>query len=199
MSTQAKPSVVECHGPGCKRAGHVWTYHHGKYCSNECQARAKGRRALSGLKYKHTRCFTCLAELKDIEPPKPDYEFTERGVELTYDAEKDILDWVQYRQTYSRKAACGYQSLRPEAGIGEKPAGPLTVTGAVCDECGNATHVHHIAMLADGHRTAALIGEYLADEDEGDEHDFDTELLHRRYAETGDIELAAGVAILAVD
>lgn len=195
MSAEAKPSVVECHGPECKRAGPTWQFHHGVFCSDECEARAKGRQALSDLRSSHAHCFTCFAQLKDIEDPKPDWEFTEKGVELTYNAEDDYLEWVQYRQEHTRKAACGYQDLRPEADIGSKTVaqGRKTISAAVCGECGNTQHYQHIAMIADGHRTAALTAAYLNDEDE---HEFDTELLHRRYVATGDIELATGEAIL---
>ena len=184
--------VVECGRPDCTRSGRPWDFQKG-YCSVEHWHQDVGRKALSGLKYSHTRCFTCLSILKEIQPPKPKFEFRESGAELTYNADRDIIETVRYGQEKTRQAACGYQHLTPEATIGEKNVGPKIVTGTICDECGSTDHTEHIATVAGGHRTAALAVEYLDDEDEDD---FDGEVLHRRYAETDDIELATGAAII---
>ena len=135
-----------------------------------------------------------MATLKDIEPPKPKFEFYESGAELTYNPEKDFIEVVRYGQEITQQSACGYQYNRPEATVGEKEVRHKTVTATVCGECGNTNHRDHIGIIADGHRTAALVATYLAEDDDAD--DFNTELLHRRYVETGDIELAAGAAII---
>lgn len=186
--------VIECKRPGCERAGRPWSFQHG-YCEREHWEQHIGRKALSGVRTSHTRCFTCFTTLKEIEEPKPDMEFRESGVELTYNPEKDFIEAVRYGQEETRKAACGYQHLHPTAAIGQKNVGPKVVTGTICGQCGATNHRDHIAMIADGHRTAALAVAHLRERDD-DYDEFDSELLHRRYAETGDIAEAAGAAII---
>lgn len=192
---QPEQRTVECRHPDCERAGRPWDFQAG-YCSRKHWHQHLGRKALSHVRTSHTRCFTCFATLKEIEQPKPDMEFRESGVELTYNPEKDYIEAVRYGQEVTRKAAIGYQYLRPEATIGEKEVGPKTVTGTICGECGSTNHKQHIAMIADGHRTAALAVEHLQEQDDDDFSPFNTELLHRRYIETGDIAEAAGAAII---
>lgn len=195
MSTKASQPVVECQGPDCNAVGREWQYHHGKYCSNECEHRGRGRKALSSLRSDHTRCFSCQASLKEIEPPKPPKLFTESGVEITYNADEDRIEALRYGQEVTSGVACGYQHTLPDSAIGEKDIRHKTVTGVVCGNCGSADHRQHIAFIADGHRTAAAIVEYL-DEENDDVDDFDREVLHREYAATDDIELATGAAII---
>ena len=184
--------VIECDLRGCERAGRPWTFQSG-CCTREHWHKHRGRKALSSLKFDHTRCFSCQASLKEIDPPKPDMAFRESGVGFTYNADEDRIEVLRYAQETTRQAACGYQHTLPASTIGQKDVRRKTVTGVVCGNCGSADHRQHIAFIADGHRTAAAVADYL---DEECDDEFDAETLHREYAATDDIELAAGAAII---
>lgn len=202
MSTESSQPVVECRGPQCKSVGRVRHFHHGKFCSNECEYRHRGRQALAALKYSHTVCFSCFSELKTIVSPKPDLEFRESGSELTYNADEDRIEVLRYGQEITRESACGYQYRTPQATIDEKPAKHGMITGTICAECGSASHAEHIALLpelvgTDAHRLAGHIVNYLADDETDNDGDTpNPETLHRVYRATGNIEQAAGAALL---
>jgi hypothetical protein len=194
-SDESTQRVIECNHPECRRGGRPWTFQSG-YCTREHWEQHIGRKAFSNVRTSHTRCFTCFTSLKEIELPKPDMAFVESGVGFTYNPEEDRVEVLRYGQEETCEAAIGYQHLRPEATIGEKNVRRKVVTGTVCGECGAANHRHHIALIADGHRTAALAAEHLHGLDDDDFSEFNPELLHRCYRETGDIERAAGKAII---
>lgn len=198
---QESQPVIECGLAGCEAIGRPWTMQHG-FCEREHWERHRGRQALAALKCSHTVCFSCFSELKTIEPPKPATEFRESGAELTYNADEDRLEVLRYGQEIVREAACGYQYRTPEATIDEKPAKHGMITGTVCAECGSTSHTEHIALLpelagVDAHRLAGHIVNYLADDETDTDGDTpNPETLHRVYRETGDIEQAAGAALL---
>lgn len=185
-ATSTDQQVVECRAPGCETAGREWNFHHGKYCSNECETRAAGREAIAEYLYSHTVCGTCFRDLKEIEEPKPEraFEFTTTG--WTYDDRGRVrLQYID--QTESRAAAIGFQYRTENGSIGEKQRSRRVVTGTVCNRCGNTDHWHHEPLLSD----PADI-ERLADrlDDAVDPH-----RLHVEYIETKDIDLAAGRAL----
>ena len=192
MSIQTKQRTVECKFPDCDTVDPIWKFHHGKYCSTECELRHDGQKALAPWKYSHTRCFTCLNRLKEIEPPKPDSQFVETGTGWAWDEEFGCFTLERYDQEVTRTCAVGYQHLTPEAGVGEKDVGPKVATGAVCDVCGNTDHTAHHSFLVDTHPTAGRIADYLQEESD---RTFCIQTLHRAYAETDDLELAVGKAI----
>lgn len=193
IDTSQTPTVINCDLSECDEYGYRFEFHDGKYCSNLCKWRATGRGAVAtGLRFEHTRCWTCLAELKEIEPAKPEEQFTESGAELTFDPEEGRVTVEKWSQEETADAACGFQHLTPSAAIGQKDVGRLVRTGTICGECGTTRHTTHTPYLAEGHRTAARLVEYLWENDDVD--DVDPETLHRAYAHTGDLELAAGAA-----
>lgn len=182
---------VECQYHECAEHGRTWEFHHGKYCRTRCEVKARGRRALRSCRYDHTLCFTCLRPLKSIEPPKPDFEFTERGHEWTRGEDGEpTLEY--YSQEVTRDAACGWQYRTQWAGNGEKHRFGMIVTGVICSNCGNTDHSHHEACLADRDAIGRLVTR-LYDADDytvTSEHE-----LHREYEATRDIDLAVGRAV----
>jgi len=140
--------------------------------------------------FDHCRCFTCFRELKTVNPPKPDFEFTENGHGWTLDDDGNpTLEY--YDQTYSRQAATGFQFLTENAGKGEKQRGDAVITGTICSECGNTDHTHHDPVLADRNAIGRLAS--LLDQD--DDVVFNVETLHREYNHSEDVELAVGEAL----
>jgi hypothetical protein len=140
--------------------------------------------------YDHRRCYSCFHELKTINPPKPDWEFDERGHGWTIDENGDqTLEF--YDQTHSRDAAVGFQFGTEHATKGEKQRGDAVITGTICQECGNTDHKHHDPVLAD----RAAVGRLATLLDAEDDVVFDPEILHRVYARTTDLELAVGRAL----
>jgi hypothetical protein len=189
-NSNPSPTTVECNHPECDTLGNNWEFHHGKYCSNKCETRHAGRKQLRSLIYDHTLCLTCFRTLKTVNPPKPDWEFDERGHGWTIDENgEQTLEY--YDQTQSRSAAVGFQFGTEHATKGEKQRGDAVITGTICQQCGNTDHKHHDPALAD--RTA--VGRLATLLDQDDDVVFDAEALHRVYAHTGDLELAVGRAL----
>lgn len=183
------PPTVECRAPDCTTLDKKWTFHHGKFCSTECETKHAGREAISQFKFDHTRCFTCFRQLKEIEPPKPDFEFTERGHGWTLDDEGEpTLEF--YSQEQTRDAACGFQYPTEHAGTGEKTRPHQIVTGTICGYCGNTDHTDHYATLADRAAIGRLASLLAAEDDLV----IDVHELHRVYEATQDVDLAAGIA-----
>jgi hypothetical protein len=191
MSTQSgSNTVIECRHPDCTEHGRKWNFQ-GKYCSNKCEVRHEGRGQLESLIYDHCRCFTCFRELKTVNPPKPDFEFTANGHGWTRDEDGEFtLEY--YSQEVTRQAATGFQFLSEAATKGEKQRGDRVITGTICDACGNTSHTHHDPALAD----EAAIGRLVSLLDADDDVTFDAETLHREYAATDDVELAVGRALV---
>lgn len=188
------PTRIQCKYHDCSEHGYNWEFHHGKYCSNVCETKHRGRRALKDCRYDHTRCFTCLRPLKSIEPPKPDWEFTENGHGWTRGDDGEFtLEY--YDQTVTQSAAVGWQYRTEYAGDGEKQRFGMIVTGVICESCGNTDHSHHEACLAD--RTA--IGRLVTLLLDLDDWRVDPHRLHREYEATRDIDLAAGRAVTEQD
>jgi len=190
MSTTNQSTTVECHYPECDTLGNYWEFRDGRYCSTDCELRHDGRQQLRALKYDHRRCFTCFRRLKTVNPPKPDFEFTEDGHGWTVDDNGDPrLEY--YSQEVSKQAATGFQFPTEHARKGEKQRGDHVVTGTICDRCGNTDHKHHDPALADREavgRLAALL-------DDIDDITVSPETLHRAYAAHGDLDLAVGHAL----
>jgi len=192
MSAQSQKNLSkECEHPNCDDVNQIWEMHHGKYCSNDCEVKHAGRQALGGLKFDHTHCFTCGSQLKEIAPPKPDHAFDVTGTGWTWDFEHDCWSLIRYDQEESRKSAVGFEHKTPNAGFGEKEHNERTVTGTVCDNCGNTDHTAHVPYLVETHTAAGFVSSYLIEE----EVEFCVETLHREYVETEDIELATGRAL----
>ena len=203
MSTQTQSPTVECHGPACTATGRKWEFRDGRYCSTECDLRHQGQQTLAALKYDHARCFSCFRALKDINPPKPDFEFTENGHGWTRDADGEpTLEY--FDQSVTCDAACGFQYLTGDAGKGEKQRGDRVITGTICQRCGQTSHNDHEPALADAGAIDRLL-DLLADEDDiqldadpraADDGDtvIDTDALRWAYAVSGDPLLAAGWA-----
>lgn len=189
---QRTPQRRICNLGGCEKTGHPWEFQAG-FCSTEHLHRGRGRAALAAIKYSHTHCFSCFSKLKDIEPPKPDWAFDAVTSGWTFNADEERIEMLVCDQETTSKAACGYQTLRPEATIDEKRTRTKTITGTVCDACGAADHTTHIALLADGHRTAVKAVAHCRDNDAVESLDIET--LHRRYLETDDLERATGEAV----
>jgi len=190
MSTSTKQPTVECRYHDCDAIGRKWELHHGKFCSNVCELKHRGHEALSRIIYDHTRCLTCFRQLKTINEPKPDFEFTENGHGWTIDEDGNpTLEY--YDQEVTRQAACGFQFLTEFADKGEKAHGDRVITGTICDHCGNTDHTHHDTALADREAIGRLVA-LLADEDDlvVDVHE-----LHRVYERHPDLELAVGIAL----
>lgn len=192
MSTTSDTTpVVECTYPDCDAVGRKWEFHHGKYCSNECETRHAGYEALAKIRFDHCLCTTCFRKLKTINPPKPDFEFLANGHGWTLnDHGEPTLEF--YSQEETRCAAVGFQYLTQFATKGEKNrrASDHVVTGTICDHCGNTDHTHHDPILA----TRAAIGR-LADRLVGvDDLVVDVEVLHREYDQHQDLDLAVGRA-----
>ena len=191
MSTsKSTTTTVECKHPECDTLGNHWEFRHGRYCSTDCETRHDGRRALRSLIYDHCRCYTCFRELKTVNPPKPDWEFTENGHGWTID-EDGTPTLEYYDQTHSRDAAVGFQFPTEHSTKGEKQRGETVVTGTICRACGNTDHTHHDPILADRQAVGRLVS--LLDQD--DDVAFETETLHRVYDRTQDLELAVGRAL----
>jgi len=189
MSTSKSSATIECKHPKCNEFGNHWEFQSG-YCSNRCRIRHKGLKQLSKFKYDHTRCFSCFQTLKTVNPPKPDFEFTEKGHGWTLNEnEEPTLEF--YSQKITRQAATGFQFLTKFARKGEKQRDDRVITGTICDHCGNTDHTHHIPMLADRTAIDRLVN-LLNDEDSVV---FDDEMLHREYEKTSDLELAVGRAL----
>lgn len=191
MSTQPeRTTVVECRYPGCDEFGREYTFHHGKYCSNTCELKHDGRKQLRKLMYDHCRCFTCFRALKTVAPPKPDFEFDERGHGWTFNEDGEpTLEF--YSQDVTRNAAVGFQYPTEHSTKGEKQRGDAVITGTICSECGNTDHTHHDPVLADRDAVGRLVS--LLDQD--DDVVFDVETLHREYNHSEDVELAVGEAL----
>jgi hypothetical protein len=189
-TTNTSSNTVECRYPECETLGKRWTFHHGKYCSNDCEHRHDGRKVLRKLMYNHCRCYTCFRELKTINPPKPDFEFTENGYGWTLDENGDPR-LQYYSQEITRQAATGFQFLTEHSTKGEKQRGDAVITGTICNRCGNTDHTHHDETLAD----RAAIGRLVTLLNAEDNVVFDTEILHRVYDRTTDLDLAVGTAL----
>lgn len=190
MSTTSTPPTVECHHPDCTAIGRKWELHHGKYCSNVCELKHTGREKLARFIYDHTLCYTCFQPLKTIEPPKPDFEFTERGHGWTRD--DDGNPKLQfYSQEVTRDAACGFQHLTEHADKGEMARDNRVITGTICDHCGNTDHTHHDPTLAD----RAAIGRLSTLLLDADDLAVDVHELHRVYERYPDLDLAVGIAL----
>lgn len=189
MSTSTSTPSRECQHPECDTLGKEWEFHHGRYCSNECEVRHEGRQKLAGLKYDHQRCFTCFRLLKDLNPPKPDFEFTERGHGWTFDEDGEpTLQF--YSQEVTRSAAMGFQFLTGNATKGEKQRGDRVITGTICERCGATDHTDHDPTLASREAIGRLVATLVEEET-----DINVEQLHREYAATEDLELATGRAL----
>jgi len=189
MSTTRDTPTVECDHPSCSTIGKRWEFQSG-YCSTRCVVKDKGREQLASLIYDHTRCFSCFRRLKTINPPKPDFEFTERGHGWTRD--EDGSTTLQfYDQEVTRQAAVGFQFPTQHSGKGEKQLDDRVITGTICDACGNTDHTHHDPVLTDRQAIGRLVS-LLADKDDVA---FDRETLHREYESTDDLELAVGKAL----
>lgn len=191
MSTSNQSPSRECHNPACESLGRKWEFHHGKYCSNACEIRHRGHRALKSLKYDHQRCFTCMRQLKTVEDPKPDFEFAERGHGWTIDEDGEpTLEF--YSQEVTRTAAVGFQDLTEHATKGEKNRGDRVITGTICGRCGATDHTDHDPTLASRAAIGRLAALLQADDDVGT---LDVETLHRVYRRSHDVALAAGLAL----
>jgi len=192
MSTHTgREGVVECEFDDCDVTGKRWEFRNGRFCSTECELKHTGRKALSHLKFSHTRCFTCLTQLKEIEPPKPDEAFDEQGTGWAWDDDHDCWALERYNQDESRESAVGFQYRTPNADVGEKNLGDQVTTGTICRRCGNTDHTTHVPYLVKTHPTASKAISYLLEDD----RDVDVERFHRVYADAGDLELAAGKAL----
>jgi len=195
MSTTSsdRSPTVECNYPSCDNFGKVWEFHHGKYCSNECETRHDGRKAIAGFLYDHCICATCFSTLKTISPSKPDFEFTANGHGWTRD-EDGNRTLVFFDQEETRQAAIGFQDLTPYATKGEKQVrdSDHVITGTICDHCGNTDHTHHDTILASAGAIERLIG-LLSDEDDTE---FNPVELCRVYSAERDLDLAVGKALL---
>jgi hypothetical protein len=119
------------------------------YCSIRCKYRALARSLLATLRYDHRFCANCYRQIRDVEPPKPDYEFTGR-------------------QQETKKAAVGFATPtqhtirgvdKRDAGIGLTDAARYRAR-AIC-ECG-ATH-HLTVERPVSKQTALAYGRHLAD------------------------------------
>lgn len=188
MSTSKRPSTVECQHPDCDAVGRAWQFD--EYCTSECEVRHKGREVLEQFLYDHTRCFTCFRQLKTINPPKPDFEFTAKGHGWTMDEDGEpTLEF--YSQETTRQAATGFQFLTEHSAKGEKQRSDRVITGTICDACGNTDHTHHDTALASRRAICRLVA-LLNDEDDVT---FGAGTLHREYWRTQDIELAVGRAL----
>jgi len=189
MSTSKSHPSQECKHPDCTTLCKKWEFDDGRYCSTECRVRHEGRQKLAGLKYDHQRCFTCFRFLKDINPPKPDFEFTERGHGWAFDEDGEpTLEF--YSQEVTRSAAMGFQFLTGNAIKGEKQRGDRVITGTICERCGATDHTDHDPTLGDREAIGRLVSTLIAEEVE-----FDIEQLHREYTATDDLELAMGRAL----
>ncbi|ELY91461.1 hypothetical protein [Natrialba taiwanensis] len=181
--------TVECEYPNCEEIGKVWEFHHGDYCSNKCELKHEGRKELGGIKFDHCRCFTCMTELKEIVPPKPDHAFDVSGVGWYTDPETGTVHIERFGQEVTREAAVGFQHKTPSAGFGEKEHNERVVTGTVCDNCGNTDHTAHVSYLANQHSVVTRVVSLLEDVE------FSVQEFHREYVRTDDIELALGKAL----
>jgi hypothetical protein len=190
MSTTNSTPTVECHYPECETLGKHWEFRHGQYCSTDCEHRHDGRQQLRKLMYDHCRCFTCFRELKTINPPKPDFEFTERGHGWTLDDDGEPRLQF-YSQEVTRQAATGFQFLTEHSTKGEKQRGDAVITGTICS-CGNTDHTHHDETLAN----RAAIGRLVTRLADADDIVFDIETLHRVYDRTSDLDLAVGRSLI---
>lgn len=186
--TETQPARVECRYHGCSEHGNKWEFRDGKYCGTECETKARGREALKSCRYDHTLCFTCLQPMKDIEPPKPDFEFVENGHGWTRDEETGEPTLEYYSQTVTADAACGWQHRTQWTDDGEKQRFGLIVTGVICGACGNTDHSHHEACLADRDAIGRLVSLLV----ELDDWSVDVHTLHREYENTRDVDLAVG-------
>lgn len=193
MSTTNQSTTVECNYPSCETLGNYWEFRHGDYCSTDCELRHHGFQVLQQFRLDHRRCFTCFRRLKTTNPPKPDFEFTEKGHGWTLDENGDPqLEF--YDQSVSREAACGFQFDTEHATKGEKQhdqRGDAVVTGTICDSCGNTDHTAHDEDLAD-HDAIQRLADLLSHEADAE---IDPETLHRIYNQTHDLDRAAGEAL----
>lgn len=189
-TTKSTTTTVECQSPDCEELGRHWEFRDGRYCSTDCEHRHDGRDVLRKLMYDHCRCFTCFRELKTINPPKPDFEFTENGHGWTLDDDGNPR-LQYYSQEVTRSAATGFQFSTEHSTKGEKQRGETVVTGTICNQCGNTDHTHHDPVLAD----RSAIGRLVALLDSAADVAFDAETLHRVYEATGDLDLAVGRAL----
>jgi len=190
MNTSQTSQTIECKFPKCDNIGKRWEYHHGRYCSNECDTRHDGWEVLSQLRFDHTRCFTCFSEIKTINPPKPDFEFTEKGHAWTLDEDGEpTLQY--YSQEVTRSAAVGFQFLTEDATKGEKQQGNRVITATICAHCGNTDHTGHVPVLTDRDSLGRLVNILASEEDVA----FDIETLHREYEAMHDPDLALGRAL----
>lgn len=181
--------AVQCHAPDCEESGNKWRFWSGKYCSERCETIASGRHALQEV-LDHTVCGTCFHSLKEVEKPKPHWEFCVRGHAWTIDEDGDP-DYKFFDQTESRAAAVGFQYLTEHADVGEKQRGARVVTGTVCGECGGGSYDHH-EILTTHDDIARLVDKHLRPSD--DVH-VDAATLHRVYASTEHLDLAVGQAL----
>lgn len=181
--------TVECNYSECDTHGRRWEFHHGEYCSNECEQRQQGREVTRALRFDHRWCFTCYQRLKEINPPKPDFEFTANGHGWTRDADGNIT-LQYYSQEVTRTAAVGFEFLTEFAGKGEKQRDERVITGTICEHCGTTDHTHHEAP-APRHVIGRLVT-WLA---ERDDNVVDPHALHRAYERTGDVDYAVGVGV----
>lgn len=193
MSTSSESDgspTVQCKYAHCDNYGLLRHYHHGKYCSNECEWRSQGRSALLDI-LDHTICGTCFRVLKTVEPPKDDDAFDWEGHRYTLDEEGNV-EYLYYDQTESRRSAIGFQHRTPNAETGEKQRGDRVVTGTVC-KCGvTGTRDHH-ATLTDRQDISRLYNDHIRP---SEDISVDPETLHRVYEQTNDLELAVGKALL---
>jgi hypothetical protein len=202
MSTTSETAdgpTRECKHPNCSTIGRVWEFHHGKFCSNECETRQDAREAgLADFERDHAVCYTCFRTLKRLIEPKDDFKFDERGHGWTLDEDGEPT-LVFYSQEITRQAATGREYLEPPAGKGEKQlwanaTQELTdtvVTGTICEACGQTDHREHDPLLAG----RQAIGRLVARIEDLEDTSVDVHRLHREHATHGDVELAVGRAL----
>ncbi|GAA0200138.1 hypothetical protein GCM10009000_012740 [Halobacterium noricense] len=192
QSTTSKSTAsIECQNPDCETHGKVWEFHHGAYCSNECEHKHESYKHLRKLKHDHTVCYSCFTQLKTIEPPKPDHAFDVTGTGWSWDPENEWWFLERYGQEITKEMAVGFQHRTPEADVGEKQLKNLITTGTICDSCGNCNHTVHIPYLEDDH---TVIGRVIT------RLDIDLTIpqihhFHREYRATQDLALALGRVI----
>lgn len=166
--TVTRQEEYDCEFDGCTATRTESSSVAGSYCSEECAARARGRKLLNILEHDHRFCWSCWRERKEIERPTAE---ARRGLGPVTD-----------------DALVGYEHHTEHVELG--PYGLECACGAIdhdldgWDQRETAPYHWYLKHIAE---TTQAEGQH--------DYDFDLETFADWYYQSEDLELALGAAL----
>lgn len=121
MSATANDETVRCEG--CGSSGPLYEYHHGEYCSNLCEYRAKGAELIEAVESQSQFCDTCYGHVRDVEPI-PESKIAGKGYDADGYQHKTPLSTIgvddfsrdPYRRLEGTRWSCRCGAVDPDGG-----------------------------------------------------------------------------------